>query len=50
MKPENESVYGFPGYNRVDLLKTVLFGARDKTLASPRELEEACKVNLRYRT
>ncbi len=40
---------GRPGYNRVDLLKTALFGAMDKILATLRELEDACKVNLRYR-
>ncbi len=49
LKPAEISFLGRPGYNRVDLLKTALFGAMDKTLASLRELEDACKVNLRYR-
>ena len=49
LKPGKISCFGRPGYNRVDLLKTTLFGAMDNTLATLRELEDACKVNLRYR-
>lgn len=49
LKPEKISRLGRPRYNRVDTLKTILFGAMDKALAALREIEDACKVNLRYR-
>ena len=35
-------------YNPVDMLKTVLFAFADKGYCSLRELEENCKVNIRY--
>ena len=39
---------GRPGYNRVNMLKTVLFGFMDKGYASLRELEDRCRVDIRY--
>ena len=35
-------------YNPVDMLKTVLFAFADKGYCSLRELEDNCKVNIRY--
>lgn len=35
-------------YNPVDMLKTVLFAFADKGYCSLRELEDSCKVNIRY--
>ena len=40
---------GRPGYNPVRILKTILFGFMDRGRISLRELEDYCKVNLRYR-
>lgn len=48
LKPEEYKPMGRPGYNRVNKLKTVLFGFMDKGYISLRELEDNCKVNLRY--
>ena len=48
LKPERAMPWGRPRYNRVNLLKTVLFGAMDKGAMGLRELEDLCKVNLRY--
>ena len=48
LKPEEYKPIGRPGYNRVNKLKTVLFGFMDKGYISLRELEDNCKVNLRY--
>lgn len=48
LKPEQPSRIGRPGYNRVNMLKTILFGFMDTGYASLRELEDRCKVNLRY--
>ncbi|EFC96968.1 transposase [Hungatella hathewayi] len=39
---------GRPGYNRVSIRKTILFGFMDTGYVSLRELEDRCKVNLRY--
>ena len=39
---------GRPGYNPVNMLKTILFGFMDKGRISLRDLEDNCKVNLRY--
>ena len=39
---------GRPRYNRVNMLKTVLFGFMGTGYASLRELEDQCKVNIRY--
>ena len=36
------------GYNPVKLLKVILYGFMDKGYISLRELEENCKINLRY--
>ena len=36
------------GYNPVNMFKTVLFGFMDKGYISTRELEDECKVNIRY--
>lgn len=52
LKPaEKISPYGRPGYNEVKLLKTVLFAMMDTrdALLSVREIDDRCKVNLRYR-
>lgn len=48
LKPEPSSNIGRPGYNRVNMLKTILFGFMDTGYASLRELQDRCKVNLRY--
>ena len=39
---------GQKGYNPVNMLKTILFGFMDKGYISLRELEDECKVNIRY--
>ena len=39
---------GCTRYNAVDLLKTVLFGFMDGGYCSLRELEDRCKVDIRY--
>ena len=48
LKPEGYNPLGRPGYRRVNMLKTILFGFMDTGYASLRELEDRCKVNLRY--
>ena len=48
LKPQPTFKLGRPGYNRVNMLKTVLFGFMDTGYASLRELEERCKTNIRY--
>ncbi|SHE96902.1 transposase, partial [Lactonifactor longoviformis] len=48
LRPEPSHKLGRPGYNRVNMLKTVLFGFMDTGYASLRELEDRCKVNIRY--
>ena len=48
LKPQPTFKLGRPGYNRVNMLKTVLFGFMDTGYASLRELEDRCKTNLRY--
>ena len=44
--PEHET--GRIRYNPVDMLKTVLFGFMEEGYCSLRELEDKCKVNVRY--
>ena len=39
---------GQKGYNPVNMLKTILFGFMDKGYISLRELEDECKVNIRF--
>ena len=39
---------GRPRYNPVNMLKTILFGFMDTGYASLRELDDRCRVNLRY--
>ena len=48
LKPDGYKEPGRPGYNKVNMLKTILFSFRDTGYASLRELEDRCKVNLRY--
>ena len=48
LKPGPYSKLGRPGYNRVNMLKTALFGFMDTGYASLRELEDRCKTNIRY--
>ena len=48
LKPEPLYRYGRPRYNRVNMLKTILFGFMDTGYASLRELEDWCRVNIRY--
>ncbi len=48
LKPEQTSNTGRPGYNRVNMLKSILFGFMDTGYVSLRELEDRCKVNIRY--
>ena len=39
---------GCNGYNSVNMLKTILFCFMDKGYIFLRELEDECKVNIRY--
>ena len=48
LKREGYKSLGRPGYSRVNMLKTILFGFMDSGYASLRELEDRCKVNIRY--
>jgi transposase len=48
LKPEVNKPLGRPSYSRVNMLKTILFGFMDTGYVSLRELEDRCKVNLRY--
>ena len=49
LKPETNIWHlGRPRYNRVNMLKTVLFGFMEMGYASLRNLEEQCKINIRY--
>ena len=48
LKPEGYKPLGRPSYSRVNMLKTILFGFMDTGYVSLRELEDRCKVNLRY--
>ena len=47
LKSEEDKETGRPRYNRVNMLKTVLFGFMDLGYTSLRKLEDQCKVNLR---
>ena len=42
------TIVGRKGYNPVNMLKTILFGFMDKGCISLRELEDECRVNIRY--
>ena len=44
LKPEGRSRIGRPGYCRVNMLKTILYGFMDTGYASLRELEDRCKI------
>lgn len=48
LKPVGFKSLGRPGYSRVNMLKTILFGFMDNGYASLRELEDRCRVNIRY--
>ncbi len=48
LKPKRHNPLGRPGYSRVNMLKTILFSFMDTGYASLRELEDRCKVTLRY--
>ena len=48
LKPKGYKPLGRSGYCRVNMLKTILFGFMDTGYAALRELEDRCKVNLRY--
>ena len=48
LKDIPEHVTGRIRYNPVNMLKTVLFAFADKGYCSLRELEDNCKVNMRY--
>ncbi len=48
LKAEGPGWYGRPRYDRVKMLKTVLYGFMDTGYASLRELEDRCRVNVRY--
>ena len=48
LKPDGYKEPGRPRYNKVNMLKTILFSFRDTGYASLREIEDRCKVNLRY--
>ena len=42
------TIVGRKGYNPVNMLKTILFGFMDKGYISLRELEDECRVKIRY--
>lgn len=48
LRPEPFYKFGRPGYNRVNMLKTILFGFMDTGYASLRKLEDRCRTNIRY--
>ena len=48
LKPEERGRIGRRGYSRVNMLKTILYGFMDTGYVSLRELDDRCKVNLRY--
>ena len=49
LKPNtNRWHLGRPRYNRVNMLKTVLFSFMDIGYASLRDMEKQCKINIRY--
>ena len=48
LKAPCKSYTGRPRYNPVNMLKTILFGFMDTGYVSLRELEDRCRVNLRY--
>ena len=48
LKAEEYKPLGRPGYCRVNMLKTILFGFMDSGYATLRELEDRCKTNIRY--
>lgn len=48
LRPEPFCKFGRPGYNRVNMLKTILFGFMDTGYASLRKLEDRCRTNIRY--
>ena len=49
LKPDTNAWHlGRPRFNRVNMLKTILFGFMDMGYASLRELERQCKVNIEY--
>ena len=48
LKPEGRGRTGRPRYSRVNMLKTILYGFMDSGYVSLRELDDRCKVNLRY--
>ncbi len=48
LKPQPIYKLGRPGYNRVNMLKAVLFGFMDTGYASLRKLEDRCRTNIRY--
>ena len=48
LSPADVSSAGRPGYNQIDMLKTILFGFMENGYTSLRQLEENCRVNIRY--
>ncbi len=48
LRPEPFCKFGRLGYNRVNMLKTVLSGFMDTGYAPLRELEDRCRTNIRY--
>ena len=48
LKPERYKPQGRPRYSRVNMLKTILFSFMDTGYAGLREIEDRCKVNVRY--
>ncbi len=48
LQPERYRPQGRPRYSRVNMLKTVLFSFMDTGYAALREIEDRCKVNVRY--
>ena len=49
LKPDTNPWHlGRPRFNRVNMLKTVLFSFMDIGYASLRDMEKQCKINIRY--
>ena len=48
LKERTYGKMGRPEYNRVNMLKTVLFGFMERGYAALRALEDRCKVDIRY--
>lgn len=48
LSDKSYKVSGRPGYNRVNMLKAILFGFKEYGYVSLRKLEDLCRTNIRY--